>query len=292
MIAKDEFAIAVLMACYNRKEKTLAFLESLVHQSGFKDRRIDIYLLDDGSTDGTAAAVLEKYPQVDILTGTGNLFWAGGMRAIWKYAISKKRYDLFFLFNDDVVLFDNVIENFIAHYKKLDSKGVILVGSTLSPVSNKLSYGGNVLQRPRHAAYTLIEPDKEAFLPCQLGNANILMVDAFVVDKIGTFSDDYTHYFADYDYTLTAYKTGLKVLIAPGYYGYCEDDHGANWLSGNVPLKKRIEYLYSPKGLAYKEYLRYIKKHFPADQFSAYVKLWLKTLFPVIWDKFKQRGDK
>jgi GT2 family glycosyltransferase len=114
------------------------------------------------------------------------------------------------------------------------------------------------------------------------------MIDAATVKKIGIFPDSYTHGVADYDYTYTAYKSGIKVLIAPGYYGYCENDHGPNWASGKKTLKERIKYLYSPKGLAYKEYLFYIKKNFPSDYYSEIVKLWMKTFFPIIWDKFKK----
>jgi GT2 family glycosyltransferase len=119
-----------------------------------------------------------------------------------------------------------------------------------------------------------------------------MMVDSATVQKIGVFADVYIHAVADYDYTMTANKAGLDVLIAPGFYGYCEDDHGVNWLSGKHSLKQRINYLYSPKGLAYKEYLVYIKKHFPLDYFEAKAKLWLKTFFPIIWDTFKKKDEK
>ncbi|MDB5287254.1 MAG: glycosyltransferase family 2 protein [Mucilaginibacter sp.] len=281
--------VAVLLTCYNRKYKTLTFLHSLIDQFGFKRLQADIYLLDDGSTDGTAAAVKKEFPFVNIINGTGSLFWAGGMLTIWKYAITQKVYDLFLLFNDDVILLEDSVERLMATYMEGKSNGTILIGSTLSPVSNQLSYGGSSLYKSNRAAYYSVKPHDSETLPCQLGNANILLVDKFTVERIGLFSNMYTHYLADFDYTLTAFRNGVDVLIAPGYYGYCEDDHGVNWLSGKHSLKKRISYLYSVNGLAYKEYLYYIKKHFPADYISAFAKLWLKTLFPIIWDKFKRR---
>lgn len=286
----SKLSIAVLVCCYNRKQKTLAFLESLVGSGYFKKLDIDIYLLDDNSTDDTGAAVSEQYPFVHIVKGTGSLFWAGGMRTIWRHAISKKDYDLFLIFNDDVILFNNAIENLITNYWQLNKEGVILIGSTLSKQSNKLTYGGNVLKSIKHNKYYVVIPDNTELLTCHIANANVLLVDKYTVEKIGIFPDDYIHCLADFDYTLTAFKSGINVLVAPGYYGYCEDDHGVNWLSRNHSLKERIEYLYSPKGLAYKEYLFYIRKHFPNHYLTAFVKLWIKTLFPTIWDKFKLRG--
>ncbi len=101
-----DLKIAILVASYNRKLKTIGFLTSLITQQHFGELQTDIYLLDDASTDGTADLVASTYPFIKILKGDGNLFWAGGMRMVWNYAISQKKYDLFFLFNDDVVLFD------------------------------------------------------------------------------------------------------------------------------------------------------------------------------------------
>ena len=285
----SSYNISVLVTCYNRKQKTISFLESLFSQANFNSMNIDVYLLDDGSTDGTSAAVKSNYPDVNIVTGNGNLFWAGGMRAVWKYALEQKNYDLFFLFNDDVILLDNAFENLVKQYSGLDTEGVILVGSTLSRITGKLTYGGNLFKNLKHCDYYRIEPDTEKCIPCHMGNANVLVIDRFTVDKIGIFPEIYIHCLADYDYTLTACKSGIGVWLAPGYYAYCENDHGLNWMPGSVPLKKRIEYLYSPKGLAYKEYLYYIKKHFPSDYIISFIKLWLKTLLPVIWDKFKNR---
>jgi GT2 family glycosyltransferase len=286
----ETLKIAVLLACFNRKQKTLAFFDSLVNQHSFKKWSVDIFLLDDGSTDGTADAVKEKYPFVNVLTGTGNLFWAGGMRTIWKYAIAQKDYDLFCLFNDDVALFDNAFESLIKHYQKNNKNGTIMVGSTLEPKTGEMSYGGYILKNKNHSKYTSVKPDDNKSIPCDLANGNILLVDMITVKRIGVFLDAYTHFMADFDYTLTASRAGIDVLVSPGYYGYCEDDHGNSWMPGSTPLKERIRYLYSPKGLAYKEYLIYIKDKFPRDYFVSIIKLWMKTLLPIIWDKFKRRG--
>lgn len=285
------YKISVLFTCYNRREKTLSFLDSLISQDYFSKLDIDIFLLDDGSSDGTDAAVTEKYPFVKIVKGTGNLFWAGGMRTLWKHVTDQGNYDIFLLFNDDIILFEGALRRLIEGYSQLNKNGVLLVGSTLSAETNAITYGGILFKNIKHSNYYRAIPDEAKLVPCQSGNANVLLIDKFTVDKIGIFSDAYTHYLADFDYVLTAYKNGIDVKVAPGYYAYCEYDHGVNWLSSNVPLKKRIEYLYDVKGLAYKEYLHYIKKHFPADYVISFIKLWTKTLFPIIWDKFKSKEN-
>ena len=76
----EHTSIAVLMTCHNRKLKTLATLESLFKQILTSEIALNAYLVDDGSTDGTAEAVQQTYPQINIFSGDGNLFWNGGMR--------------------------------------------------------------------------------------------------------------------------------------------------------------------------------------------------------------------
>ena len=90
--------IAVLLTCYNRKDKTLACLKQL-YDSKFASAihfEMDVYLTDDGSDDGSGAAIKENFPDVIIISGNGKLFWAGGMRNSWNEAL-KKHYDGFLL---------------------------------------------------------------------------------------------------------------------------------------------------------------------------------------------------
>ena len=287
----EALKIAILTVCYNRREKTLKFLESLFNQEGEEMRLADIYLLDDGSTDGTAQAVKEKYPRVQVLTGTGNLFWAAGMRTLWQHVLDRQTYDVFLLFNDDVVLYPDAVKRLIDYYMQFNKSGTILIGSVADPVTHKVSYGGNIfLVHPfKFTSYSLINPDENTAIPCRFANANILLIDKTTVNKIGIFAEGYTHYLADFDYTYIAFKEGLQVLISPGFYGYCKDDTEFKWMPQSSSLKQRIRYLYSPKGLSLNEYMLFIKKHFPASYVTEFAKMWLKTLFPFIWDKFKPK---
>ena len=82
--------IAAIITCHNRKEKTLVCLKSLFQII----QNIDVFLTDDGSTDGTSEAVKKIYPQVNIIQGDGNLFWSRGMYIAWKEAV-KGGYDYY-----------------------------------------------------------------------------------------------------------------------------------------------------------------------------------------------------
>ena len=275
--------IAVLITCFNRKEKTLACLKDIYAQEKPEDYTIDIYIVDGGSTDGTPQAIKDSYPNVNLKVCQG-LYWAGGMRAAWEEAVQNKEYDFFWLLNDDTHLYTNCLTECLKaddYATRTYGKQGVYIGSTQDPQTLKLTYGG-INQEGKW-----IIPDEKHYTECKLGNANIMMVSNSVYKTIGGFCKEYTHGIADYEYTLRAVMLKIPVIVLPTYGGTCENDHKATWLPQSTPLKKRIAYLYSPKGLAYKEYMIYMKRFYPHQIFKMKCKLWLKTLFPFIWEKFK-----
>ena len=98
---------AVLMACYNRVDSTLKCLSHLDTLKISKNHKIEIYLTDDNSPDKTGELVKKEYKEVNIIKGTGDLYWCGGMRLAWEYALKNRDYDYFFWLNDDVYLFQD-----------------------------------------------------------------------------------------------------------------------------------------------------------------------------------------
>lgn len=281
--------IAVLLTTFNRKDKTVTCLENLDRQRLPEDVKLELFITDDASSDGTQEAIRERFPEARLYHGSGSLYWAGGMRNSWKKA-QLTNPDYYLLLNDDTILYDHAIEVLLQYSCKVlgtASLPCICIGSTVNAETGIISYGGRKLKSSATPFSEMVYSNTD-YLDCDLGNANIMLVPKEIVNKIGVLSEGYTHGIADYDYTLKAKKAGFKVLVAPGYLGTCEDDHGKNWKSQNVNLSDRIKYLMSPKGLAYKEYLRFIRNHFPFHYPSAFCKLWLKTMFPFIWDIMKK----
>ncbi|HEX8459840.1 MAG TPA: glycosyltransferase [Segetibacter sp.] len=277
--------IAALLATFNRKQKTLECLRRLQQQQLPADCELEVYLTDDASSDGTATAVKDLFPRVNLFKGTGSLFWAGGMRFTWRKALTSNP-DYYLLLNDDTLLNDNAIAVLLNH-TSFTTKPSIVIGSTVDLSTGKTSYGGSKLTSKSLWKGSMIEAPT-VFTHVDFANANIMLVPKQIVEKIGILSEAFTHSLADYDYTLRAKKAGFDVIVAPGFLGSCVDDHGNNWKSKNTTLRERIQYLKSPKGLAYDEFLKFIKDHFPMSYPAAFTKLWLKTFFPFIWDTFKK----
>ena len=259
--------IAVLLTCFNRREKTLNSLKYLFESYKNVSQKVTlkVYLTDDGSTDGTSEAILSEYPDIKVLYGNGDLYWAGGMRNSWKEAI-RDSYDAYLLLNDDTFVYSNMFTQLLdAHdysLKKLKMGGIYL-GSTKDEETGALSYGGAKLTNKFLFKYQFVEPNGN-FQNCDLGNANIMMVSNDVVSKIGTLSEGYVHGVADYDYTLKAVAKNIPVLICKEYCGTCTDDHSDIYLSfPTKTFKERLKLLKSPLALDFGSNLNLMKRHFP-----------------------------
>jgi glycosyltransferase involved in cell wall biosynthesis len=71
--------LSVLMACYNRRAKTVECLEHLAIAARRAGIDYQLFLFDDGSTDGTAEVVQALAPDAVILRGDGSYFWNRSM---------------------------------------------------------------------------------------------------------------------------------------------------------------------------------------------------------------------
>ena len=285
---------AILLTSYNRIQNTLACLSSIYQQKDYSENTYSIFLVIDGSTDGTEEAVRLQFPAVNIINGDGSLFWAGGMRLCYDTVFNtKENFDYYLLLNDDTVLYENAFSILEDDFKKTNNSDSIIVGSTKGENAriNDFTYGGRILLNKYNSKSKIIIPDNVGPQLCHLGNANILRIPSTVLKKIGFLSTRFTHGIADFEYTLRAKKNGINSYSSSQYLGVCHigDNQTKDWANSSKTLKERIEYLYSPKGLAYKEYLYYIKTYFPYYYPQAWSLLWVKTFFPIIWDKLKNK---
>ena len=140
---------AILITCFNRKDKTLSCLKSIYTQAKVKDLSLTIYLVDDGSSDGTSNAVSSTYPEVNILFGDGNLYWNGGMNLAWRAAI-KGCFDYYIWINNDIEMvsdaFRVMFEAYHSGYTSSTTKPVV-VGCFYDPDSGHHAYGGFLVKK-------------------------------------------------------------------------------------------------------------------------------------------------
>lgn len=294
--------IAVLLTCYNRKEKTISCLQTLFTVIETYNRNknsenklfIVVYLTDDGCTDGTSEAVLSQFPlqSIKIVKGNGSLYWAGGMRKAWTFALKdNKTWKYFLLLNDDTDLCLNLFDELFAasHFclQKYGKEGLVsgLVSSKTNPEC--ITYGGDQIVNKLTAKTVRVKP-KEVPVLCDMVNANILLVNRAVVDKIGIFYKGFIHGKADYDYSIQARKVGFPVVVTSHVCGKCDNDHGSLLENEQKILKmtfrERMKYYRNPVRSS-GDYLCLIRRTAPLRFPIAFVGVYLKRLCPIIYYK-------
>jgi GT2 family glycosyltransferase len=243
--------IAVLITCHNRKEKTLQCLDRLFKQDGIDENfKIEVFLVDDGCTDGTSTEVNRKFPVVNVINGTGNLYWNRGMHLAWETAASNKDYDFYLWLNDDTFLFENALVDLLT-YK---NNHTIISGNTKSEINQSFTYGGykNNLPVIPNGTYQL----------CDYSNGNVLLISKLVFKKIGNLDPVFQHALGDFDYTLRAKKHGIDIVVVPNWVGYCEYHKNLpKWVS-EKNIFVRFKFLYHPlSGCSPNEYFIYDIRH-------------------------------
>ncbi len=251
MISNDttQKKIAVVMTCFNRKEKTLRSLQTL----SLIPEKVEVYLVNDGCTDGTPNAVEMQYPQVHLIQGNGKLYWNRGMHLAWSTALAGD-YDYYLWLNDDVALYPDALTHLLADSQKKADR-TILSGAVKDPQTDKLSYGGINQSTGKQAA-----PDG-TLQPIRNLNGNVLLVPRYVVQRIGIIDPVYEHHFGDVDYGLTAKENDVEVLLGSHYAGECVANSMDRNRKRGVSLAQRFSFLYSPFGSPPRSIFHFFRKH-------------------------------
>jgi GT2 family glycosyltransferase len=275
--------IATLITCFNRKQKTLDCLAALLDRSTSTAVTLSIYLVDDGSTDGTAAAVSAAYPQVQIIQGDGQLFWNGGMRVAFAKALERD-YDYYLWLNDDTLLYPNALSVMLETADRVAVQGhdrAAIVGSTCDPDTGAFTYGGMVGHSwLRPLRFVHVRPI-DAPQQCDTLNGNCVLVPRAVARVVGNLDPAFTHYMGDIDYGLRAKQQGCTVWIAPGYVGTCAENlRPSNGRDPVVatPWYRQLQQLSKPKGLMLSSVTLS-----PLGEWKAFAQRHAGLLWPIYW---------
>ena len=255
--------IAVLMTCHNRCETTLRCLRALAdaakevgdeveRRGGGGQWSLHVFLVDDGSTDGTCEAVKEwsnsatyhlSLITYHLIPGSGSLYWAKGMRLAWEAAVERghdgedavaTKWDGFLWLNDDAVLRPDALSTLLHFYTA--SKDAVIVGE-LENARGEIVYG------KRGDLFT----------------GNFVLVPRGVYEKVGMICGEFAHAWADSDYALRCKRAGVPV-VSCGVVGTSEGHPNRPSLVGKT-LSERWRLLFDPKGWCVHDLWLYRKRN-------------------------------
>lgn len=272
---------AVLLTVYNRREVTLNGLRTLYKAiETLGDGYIfDVYMTDDGSTDGTGEAVSKEFPNVKITKGDGTLFWGGGMRKAWQSAIdSNIKYDYYMWYNDDSLLYENALQLIMNTNDKSD----IYVGAFCDN-RGVPSYGGK--KRGKR-----VTPNGE-WQEIELMNGNLVLIPRCVYESVGMIDKNFIHGEGDFDYGLRARRNGYKVLLSKCFIGIAErhDEIIPKYCSRDKTFVERWKTLHNPMNSPFSHFKYNFKYNGKISAFISFVICYIGVFFPRYYTILKYR---
>lgn len=274
--------IAILLTVFNRKNITLMGLKKLMSSIKKLGRGyiFDIYMTDDGCSDGTGEAVKAAFPDVIIVSGNGKLYWSGGMRKAWNAAIeSGLHYDFYIWYNDDVELYEDALEALIDAYN-MSKEDCIITGAFVGK-DGKPSYGG------KKYGENLLEPNG-LLQEVDLMNGNLTLISYNTFSKLGIIDSCFKHALGDYDYGLRAQKCNIKIFLTFKYVGICDrhDEIIPSFFSTKLNLFKRLRSSYGPQNSILDVFI-YFKRH---EGLQKAIRVFLWRNFYTIFPQLKKRS--
>jgi GT2 family glycosyltransferase len=215
--------IEVVTPVHNRKELTLRCLESLQH-ADLTGIEMHVIVVDDGSTDGTADALAQQFPGVQVISGDGNLWYTEGTNVGLKAALETDPDFILAINNDcefDPAFLQRMLETARANPRSVI--GGVLVSwddrKRVFQVAPKWNvwWGGM-----RHWVKQTVDTLPKEPWEVELIVGNCVLFPAAAIREVGLMDAKRLPQYGDAEYTPRMRKAGWKLFIDPRARVYCK----------------------------------------------------------------------
>lgn len=214
---KNKIKLSVVILNHNTKDITVNCLKSLEKVRDELD--FEVILSDNDSTDGSVAAVKERFSWVKIIGGPNISFSNGNNRA---KNIVKGKYILFL--NSDTLIHKNTLKKCIEYIEKNDGVGamtckLILPDGSLDKDARRrfptpwISFKRLFLRDGREYWYEDVSPDNIQEVDALQGAFLLSRKD--ILDKVGWWDEKFIFDGEDLDLSYKIKKLGFKIIYYP-----------------------------------------------------------------------------
>jgi GT2 family glycosyltransferase len=214
--------IAIVIVTWNKLSGLKLLIEDISNIEK-SDCIIDVYIIDNASTDGTSAWIKTHCQGINLIRTEQNCGGSGGFSLGLKIT-SKLNYSYIWLLDDDVRLDSKSLIGLISTLQK--HPGIGIVGSQIRKLNQPdfIQELGSKIYKPKahligifaNQHYTKISSSNLEFsyLDVDVVAAASLLVRASLVQRMGYFENYFLH-FDDVEWCLRAKKYGMKVAVNP-----------------------------------------------------------------------------
>ncbi|HTP80985.1 MAG TPA: glycosyltransferase family 2 protein, partial [Bacteroidota bacterium] len=240
---KESPRVGAVIVNWNTREYLLRALHSFVNDDVPES---NIVVADQGSTDGSMAAVRRRYPRVKIVSRPSNDSYASAVNA----GAARLAVDYLVVVNADIEFGNGSLKSLSEILERDETVAIVgpaLVDANDAPATRFSRTGalravGLVLfpsfirgswRRIERSVYGTERPETVRFV-----GGCFMFVRRTAFDEIGGFDETFTFYFEDADFCLRLRKLGYKLVHSP----YATVTHIGGASFGREPDKSSIEF--------------------------------------------------
>ncbi|MEO8100387.1 MAG: glycosyltransferase [Acidobacteriota bacterium] len=218
--APDAASASVVIPNWNGRDLLEKYLPSVVEAMAASPGN-EVIVVDNGSTDGSAAFVRERFPQVKLLALPDNLGFGGGSNAGFRVA----KNDIVVLLNSDMRVERDFLQPLLDGFQDAQTFAVSCQIFLSDPAKRREETGlteGWWQQGALRVGHR-VEPEITNLFPCFYGGGGSCAFDRRKFLELGGFDALYhPFYLEDTDLGYLAWKRGWKVLYQPSSVVYHE----------------------------------------------------------------------
>lgn len=216
--------VAIVIPVHNRRQITLQCLRSLsrIASDGLD---VSIFVVDDGSTDGTSAEIAREFPEVNLIQGDGALHYAAGTNRGIEAALNWAP-DYIVTMNDDAVFHEQFLQKLV-ETAKLNEHSIVGSLLLLWDEPHRVFQVGQVW-KTLHGGWVIPEnlttfnvPQTAFDVECIVGNCVLFPVKAILENGLMD-EKKFPHGWGDAQYLMRMRKAGWRLLVEPRSYVWCE----------------------------------------------------------------------
>lgn len=208
--------VAIIILNWNQYKDTKECIDSL-KKVDFPN--FDIYIVDNGSKDGSIDRLKQEYKNVDFAVNPMNLGFAQACNVGIQLAKEKKDYEYYLLLNNDTTVEPDFLSILVDEAKKKNN--CLVASPKIMFYSNpkKIWFLGgfySIIGKPYHKYYGQVEPpDISSAFEADWVSGCSMLIKKEAIDTIGFLDPDYFNNFEDVDYCLRLRKRGFKIIVVP-----------------------------------------------------------------------------
>lgn len=214
-------SVAIIIVNWNRRADTLACLASL-RQLTYPN--VTIMLVDNGSTDGTADAVREAFPQITVIELEDNLGFAAGNNIALSRAIAQGM-DYALLLNNDTEVEPRLLDALIDAAEQDPRVGIVGPKIYYYDTPTILWSAGGTIDwlRGTTAMRGLNSQDTGEFDQIQevdFVTGCALLVRCSMLETVGLLDERFGMYFEETEWCVRAARQGRRIIYTPHGHVY------------------------------------------------------------------------